>query len=398
MDGVEEPSSWRPVLAYAALSAANQMLWLTYTPLTTGAAHHYRVSSGAVGWLAEIFPLLYVVLAVPTGRLVDRRLPLWLGTGAALTATGGLLRLVDDSFTAALAGQILVAVAQPFVLNAVTKVSGQYLRERDRSRGIAVSSAGIFAGMVLALVLGSAFGAGRLPALLLVQAVVALAAALLLGLGLRRPGPHRPAAAGPVPLREVWADRYLRRLIGLVCVGFGVFIALTTWLQALLKPAGVSDNAAGYLLLAMVVAGVVGSAVLPPLVARKGAELRFVLVSVLAGMAGLVVLAAVPGVGSGLVVLLVVGLFLLTDLPVVLEMAERRAGEAGATASALVWLAGNGAGLVAALAVELLEHHPPAAFGLLAVALGLALPILWSLRGTDPAAQPFRPSVSSERA
>lgn len=387
MDGVEERSVWTPVLAYAALSAANQMLWLTFTPITTGTAHFYGVSSGAVGGLAEIFPLLYVVLAVPTGRLVDRRLPLWLGAGAALTAAGAVLRLVDDSFAAVLGGQLLVAVAQPFVLNAVTKVSGQYLRADDRSRGIAVSSAGIFAGMVLALVLGSSFGAGHLHALLVDQALVGVAAAVLLGAALRRPGPHRPPAAALVPLRQVWADRYLRRLIGLVCVGFGVFIALTTWLQALLKPAGVSDSAAGYLLVAMVVAGVLGAAVLPPVVARRGAELRFVAASVLAGMAGLVTLAAAPGAVSGLIVLLVVGLFLLTDLPVVLELAERRAGDAGATATALVWLAGNGAGLVAAFVVQLLVHHPAAAFLFLAATLALGLPILQSLRGTEPEAR-----------
>ena len=89
VDAAEPRSRWRPVLAYAALSAANQMLWLTFTPLTTGAARHYGVSSGAVGWLAELFPLLYVVLALPAGRLVDRNLPLWLGIGAALDRGAG---------------------------------------------------------------------------------------------------------------------------------------------------------------------------------------------------------------------------------------------------------------------------------------------------------------------
>src|SRR5919201_2869041 len=90
-------SSWTPVLAYAAVSAANQMLWLTYTPITTDAARHYGVSEGAVGWLAEIFPLLYVVLALPTGRLIDRRMPFWLAVGAILTAARGLVRLAGGS-------------------------------------------------------------------------------------------------------------------------------------------------------------------------------------------------------------------------------------------------------------------------------------------------------------
>jgi predicted MFS family arabinose efflux permease len=397
VDVDEAPSAWRPVVAYATLSAANQMLWLTFTPLTTDAARHYRVSSGAVGWFAEIFPLLYVVLAVPSGRLIDRRMPVWLGLGAVLTAAGGLLRLAGDDYLPVLAGQILVAIAQPFVLNAVTKVSGSYLRERDRAAGIAVSSAGIFAGMVLALVLGAALGAGRIGMLLAVQAALAAVAAALLCIALRRPPQSTPDAA-PAPLRQVWSDPFIRRLTGLACVGFGVFIALTTWLQTLLEPAGVSDSEAGYLLLAMVVTGVVGSALLPPVITRRAAELGFVLASVVAGCTGLLALALAPGVWTGLAVLVVLGLFLLTDLPVILDLAQRRAGAAGGTASALVWLAGNAAGLVAAILVQVLEHHPAAAFTLLAATLLVALPLLHSLSRHGMGRDPAQPSTRRLRS
>lgn len=368
------------MLAYAAVSAANQMLWLTFTPLTTDAARHYGVSSGAIGWLAEIFPLLYVVLAVPTGALIDRDLPRWLLVGAALTALGAVLRLADG-YPAVLGGQVLIAVAQPLILNAVTKVSGAYLRVRDRPAGIAVSSAGIFAGMLLALLLGAAFGAAHIWPLLLVQAAASVAGVGWLGWALRRPGRFRAATAASAPLRTVWADPAIRLLTGLVCVGFGVFIALTTWLQVLLEPAGVSDASAGVLLLVMVLAGVLGSAALPAWLARRNAALRFVLLSVLVSAAGLVVLALRPGVAPGIPVLALIGLFLLTDLPIVLELAERRAGPAGGTASALVWLAGNAAGLVVALAVQGLQHRPQAAFVLLAAVLLAGIPLLRALAG-----------------
>jgi predicted MFS family arabinose efflux permease len=374
------------------------MLWLTYTPFTTHAARHYGVSSGAIGWLAEIFPLVYVVLAVPAGRLIDRNLALWLGVGAALTALGGLLRLAGDDYLPVLGGQLLVAVAQPLVLNAVTAVSGSYLSEADRPTGIAVSSAGIFAGMMLALILGAALGSAYLASLLTVQAVLTLLAATALCLALRRPPGNSPTPGSAVPLRAVWADAYIRRLTGLVCVGFGVFVALTTWMQALLEPADVSETAAGFLLLAMVGAGVASCSVLPPLLARRRWEGRFVLISVVVGATGLVLLAVLPGLGTGLAVVVALGILLLTDLPIVLELAERRAGAAGGTASALVWLAGNAAGLVAALLVQVLVHHPGAAFVLLAVMLLLGLPLLRP-PGIDPVGlQSFVATVASPRA
>lgn len=399
----DEPASrWGPVVAYAAVSGANQMLWLTYTPFTTDAARHYGVSTGAVGWLAELFPLVYVVLAVPTGRLIDRALPRWLAVGAVLTGVGGLLRLAGDDYLPVLAGQLLVALAQPLVLNAVTRMSRGYLREEQRASGIALSSAGVFGGMLLALALGAGFGEGHLRALLVVQAVLAALAAAALLLGLRAPARPAPAADdGAGSLQSVWRDPYLRRLLGLVCVGFGVFIALTTWLQALLEPAGVPDSAAGAMLLVMVVAGVAGSAGLPPVLARRGRELAFVLVSVLGTAAALLLLATEPGRATGFAACALVGLLLLTDLPVVLELAERRAGAAGGTASALVWLAGNAAGLVTALVVQLLQHRPGVAFALLAAVNLLALPLLSALRtvpaGPVGATRPDGP-VSPRRA
>ena len=248
-----------------------------------------------------------------------------------------------------------------------------------------MSSAGIFTGMVLALGLGAAFGGHHVAPLVVVQAVLSVAAAawLLLALHRGRPVADADALAGAAGgLRAVWADRRVRALTGLVCAGFGVFVALTTWLQTLLHPAGVGSTQAGVLLLVMVVVGVAGSALLPPVLVRRGATRAFVAASVLAGVASLLLLAAVPGFAVGLAASAVLGLFLLTDLPVIFDRAEQVAGGAGGTVSALLWLAGNAAGLVAALVVQALVHHPAAAFSVLAVLLLAGLPLV--RRATAP--------------
>ena len=63
---------WGTVAAYAAAAGANQLLWLTYAPITTDAAEHFGVSEATIGWLSQVFPLLYVVLALPAGLALDR--------------------------------------------------------------------------------------------------------------------------------------------------------------------------------------------------------------------------------------------------------------------------------------------------------------------------------------
>ena len=112
--------------------------------------------------------------------------------------------------------------------------------------------------MLFALLLGPTLGGhGHIERLLVLEAVLALLPALALALALRRPGPRgeeRAAIAGGAA-RALWALPPMRTLCGLVFVGFGVFVALATWLQTLLQPAGVSEAAAGALLVGMIVAG-----------------------------------------------------------------------------------------------------------------------------------------------
>ena len=165
---------------------------------------------------------------------------------------------------------MLVAVAQPLVLNAVTKVAGEYLPAERRAARNRVGSAGIFAGMLLALVLGTRFGGAHPPLLVVAGARSLLAAAAALSLMLSATAP-RAARTERVAHRRRRAARGLGDCCvcgaeGLLFLGFGAFIALTTWLQALLHHYRISVDTAGTLLVAMVLAGAVGAAVLPPIV------------------------------------------------------------------------------------------------------------------------------------
>jgi predicted MFS family arabinose efflux permease len=378
--GRPQRNRWGVVLAYGAAGAATQVLWLTFAPITTDSAAHYGVGEGAIGWLAEIFPLLYVVLALPAGMALDRWFVPALRGGAALMAAGALVRLGGDAYGWALAGQLLVALGQPFVLNAVTKLASEYVAPPARAAAISIGSGGTFVGLLLGLVLGPALGSrSDLRTLLVVEAAFVVVAAALLWIALR----ERPAGAGalerPIGVRElraVWDDRFLRSLCGLAFVGFGVFIALTTWLQPLLKPFGVSESTAGAMLVGMVIAGVAMTAWWPAAVARRRAEHRALLAALLVSALSCAALAGVRAVGAQFALVALFGAFALPALPVLLELAERRAGVAGASAAALVLLCGNLGGILLALPVGALHRHAAPAFGLLALAALCGLPVL----------------------
>lgn len=382
------------VAVFALLGAVTQVLWVTYAPVTDAAGRYYGVGDTAVGWLANVFPLLYVILAIPAGIVLDRRFRGGLAAGALLTAAGALVRILGDTYVFALAGQLVVGVAQPLVLNAITGIAGRYLAERDRPAGIAVGSASTFAGLIVGFGLGAVF-TEDIRALLLVQAGLAVVAAIAVLSVLRTPAEHRAetAPAGLGALRNAWGDPFIRRLCALVFVPFGVFVALSTFAQPLLEPAGVPEETAGLILMANVVAGVVGCAVVPVLVSRRGRELAVLTTSLLVTVVACVVLAVAPGVVTGFVALALIGFGLLPALPIVLALTERRAGSGESTAAGLMWLTGNLGGLVVAAVVGVLVGEPLLAFLLLAVLSLATLPLLWSFSrvstsGTAPSPTP----------
>ena len=169
-----------------------------------------------------------------------------------------------------MAGQMLIALAQPVVMSAVSKLAGEYLRAAAMRARDPVGSAGGFAGMPVALLLGPIIGR-----------LTAGAAAGDRGRRGRAGGAVRWFGRCAAPARQrrgagsqdghgaaLWgASRRCATLRALAFLGFGVFVALSTWLQTLLHPDRVSETTAGALLVAMIVAGVVGCAVLPALVA-----------------------------------------------------------------------------------------------------------------------------------
>jgi predicted MFS family arabinose efflux permease len=207
-------------------------------------------------------------------------------------------------------------------------------------------------------------------------------AAVVLIVALRKPGEHKVERRRPDrgALKVAWGDPLIRRLSLLAIFPFGVFVAMTTFAQALLEPAGVSGETASTILLVNVVAGVIGSAVVPVLVVRRHAESALLVASLSATALACTALAFLPGVVMGFVAITVIGFLLLPALPIVLELVERRTGEAEGTGAGLIWMAGNLGGLVVATVVGLLVDHPLAAFLVMAAVALIAVPGARALR------------------
>jgi len=364
---------WAILAGYGLLAGSTQLLWLSYAPITTQVHRVMGVSVGAAGDLAGIFPLMYVVLALPSGRWLDARFERALPAGAVLTAAGGLLRLAGpSSYAWALAGQFVVAAGQPLVLNSITKVAARYFPAPERTAAISAGSVSLYLGILAAVLSGGPLlHAGGLRLLLSVQAAVAVVAAAWVLLAVRTPAAFGGDPAVAVSLRWLRHDRFLWVLAGLLFVGIGVFNAVATWLEAILGHFG-RGGAAGYLIAIMTAAGILGAAVVPQVVARRDRRRALLQVTVAVTIAAFAVIAVLHPVGFIAVALFAEGFVLLAALPVVLDWSELHTGpERAGAAVGFLLLAGNLGGVILVLIVQGVIGSPYLSLGALSVA-GLA--------------------------
>jgi predicted MFS family arabinose efflux permease len=378
-------SRWLILAGFALLTACTQWLWLAYAPITTQTHHLMAVSEGAVGDLAVIFPLVYVILALPAGRWLDARFARALGLGAALTGAGGLLRLAGpSSYGWALTGQFVASAGQPFVLNSITKIAARYFPAGERTMAVSIGSVALFAGILAAVLSGGPLlDTGGLTLLLRVQAGVAVVAAVWVLAVARTPPafPDDPSVA--VSLRWLRGDRFMWLLAGLLFVGMGVFNAAATWLDSILTHFG-HGGASGPLIAVMTVGGIAGGALLPGIVAPRNQRRGMLEIAVLVTAAAFALIAGAHNPVFGGAVLFLAGFFLLAGLPVVLDWSELHAGpERAGGASGFLLLAGNLGGVILVLIVQAVIGNPYLSLGALSVAClaGLALAVRLPARG-----------------
>lgn len=377
---------WGILAAYALLAACTQLLWLTFAAVDTRSAAVMKVDLGAVGDLAAIFPFVYIVLALPTGRWLDMRFGQALGVGAVLTGGGALVRLVaPTSFGWQLAGQLVIAAGQPLVLNSITKVAARYFAPAERATAISIGTAALFVGILAAVLMaGPLFDVGGLPLLLSVQAVPAVIATVLVLVALRSVPAFPDDPTVSLSLRWLAGDRFMWVLAALVFIGMGTYNAVATWLQPILSHFG-EGGAAGNLIAVMTFAGIIGAAVLPTPIAARNRRREMLLAALVVSGVSFVAIAFnhnLIWIGAWL---FAEGFLLLASLPVVLDWSDVHAGpERQGAAVGFLMMAGNLGGLLLVLVDQALIGNAYLALGALAVVAVAGLPVALRLPTRPP--------------
>jgi cyanate permease len=357
---------WVVLLAFMFAILANQILWITFAPITGSAAEYYGVSDLSIGLLSMSFMIVYIFVSIPASWTIDTYgIKVAVGIGAALTGVFGLLRgLLAPSYSLVLISQIGIAVGQPFILNAITTVAARWFPVQERATASGLGSlamyVGIMLGMALTPFLTIRFG---IPGMLLIYGIAATIAAILFFLAARERPPSPPCPPDQDErslvldgLKQIMRTRDFVLLMVIFFVGLGVFNAVTTWIEDIVRPRGFSITQAGLIGGLMILGGIVGALILPTLSDRSRKRVPFMVLALAGATLGLVGITFAAGYGLLLASAFGLGFFLLAAGPIGFQYgAEVTYPAPEGTSNGLLLLMGQIAGIIFILAMDLFK-------------------------------------------
>ncbi len=384
---------WVILVSFMLAAIFNQLLWITYAPITGRAAAYYGVSDLSIGLLSMSFMIAYLVVSIPASWVIDTYgFRVAVGIGAVLTGVFGLLRgLAGANYTLALLAQVGIAIGQPFILNAVTTVAARWFPLTERGAASGLGSLAIYLGILIGMALTPflSLQAG-LANMLLIYGAGALVAAVVF-LAFARERPPSPSDLPGQAERALMFDglkQALRKpdfllLLLIFFIGLGVFNAVTTWIEDIVRPRGFTITQAGAAGAMMILGGVIGALIMPALSDRYRRRVPFIILALAGATPGLI---GVAYASSGWLLSLsgfVLGFFLLSSGPIGFQYgAEITRPTPEGTSNGLLLLMGQISGIAFIFGMDSLKDPASGSmtFSLLILIALMALSVLVAAR------------------
>lgn len=365
-------AKWVVLTSYIAIIAVSQMLWLNFSPIASDLQPQLGVSLSAFGWLTMAALALYIVLSVPAGMFIDRY-----GYRKAIIIAGLVMTIsaairIQGSYTALLVGQIGIGIVQPLILNSISKLVADWFEESHIMLATGLGTVGLFLGMIIGMglspVLYQNYGLISMMVIFAIVTVLSTIGFMVFG----RSNASHVEEKVAVSFKAIKQLCVHRNLLTMYCVSFlsiGVFNSLMTWLEEILASHGINAETSGLIGALMLIAGVVGSIIIPAISDKINRRKVFLFAAVFVSMLALYPMA--QGYHS-IVFGIILGFAFLPGYAVILTMVEKQAGFALAgSATSLLLLAGNAGGVVIGDMMERLSHDQSGWMGSVWVAIVL---------------------------
>jgi MFS family permease len=322
---------WVVLAVFMFINLTIQMLWIGYAPITGPAAAFYGVTDLQIGLLAMSFMIAFIPFSLPASWAIDTYgFRIAVSIGAVLMGVFGVLRgLAGANYSLVLWSTIGIAIGQPFLLNAWTKVPANWFAISERATAVGLVTlanlVGTALGMVLTPILMETMS---IPTIQLIYGGIAAFSALLF-LIFAREKPITPPCPPGMDVRSLMLDglkhaltvRYFLYYLLVAFIGLGIFNGITTWVENIVRSRGFTPTQAGTLGALLLIGGILGAVIIPPFSDKQHKRQRYLLLGILLSIPGLVGITFATSYWLLLVSAFGLGFFLVSTSPIGMQYA-----------------------------------------------------------------------------
>jgi MFS family permease len=323
---------WVVLLMFMLLNITVQILWITFAAVTVPAQVYFGgVDELSIFLLSAIFMIIYIPDTFLASWLIDKYdFKIGCGIGAVLVAIFGFLRFfAGPDYLLMLIFTIGIAIGQPFVMNSITKLSGNWFPKSERTTATGLGTLSMFIGILLGVLLTPFLIVGNdLGIMLLTYGILSLVIGVLFVI-FAKSRPLTPASSEPVSekvlmgagLKKLFTNKSFWILIFLFFIGLGIFNMITTYIQVILNPLIYGDIFAGIVGGIMLLGGILGAIILSALADKFQRKVIITIIALTIATISLFIFTFVTDEISLIFTAFLFGFGLLGAAPIALEYA-----------------------------------------------------------------------------
>ncbi|CAN6961673.1 MULTISPECIES: MFS transporter [unclassified Psychrobacter] len=350
------PNKWLIIAGFSLLLGVNQFLWLTFATIVISTEAHFGVNEFFANLLTLMFPIVFVLLAIHSGKVLDNiGYKKIVSIAALLMLIGSIIRwLGADHYWLVFAGQLLIAIAQPYITNAINQVTSDWF---DKSQ-IATVTGVIMGGMFLATALGAFAPAPLIEAfgfsgMLLINVIITAVAVVGFLLVVVEKPKQQDSAISLHEIESLLKNKRLWFISLAVFIAMGYFNGLSNWIAPILAPRGIDEATAGIITAMLIVGGILGALLIPLLSDYLQKRRIFLILATLIGASATYPLLYLTTGTTTLLLSFILGFFLLAGYPLLIAAAEDTVhASQAAKAVAMLMMMGNLGGVMMVLLMQ----------------------------------------------
>jgi cyanate permease len=274
----------------------------------------------------------------------------------------------------------VIALGQPLVLGAITKLAARWFPANERATASGFGTLSIYLGILIAMFITPVLTIGYgIRGMLLIYGASATASAVLFLAAARERPPTMPGPPGQDDrslmfdgLKSMLKNKDFVLLMVIFFIGLGMFNAVTTWIEAIVRSRGFSTSQAGMLGGLMLVGGLFGALIIPMISDNRRRRKPFIVLALIGLMPGLLGVTFATLYWLLLSSGFLFGFFLLSAGPIGFQYgAEISHPSPEGTSNSFLLLMGQISGILFILGMDAFKMPTGSMTGSLVVLLGL---------------------------